>query len=138
MAPDPDHPSKASWQNHAFIRSVPNRGIKYVRIHNLLNLITVPAAAAAAPHPLPGSAYNFTLLDAVLDMVAQEHGLLIGFEVMGNPRRGDETSRDGVYTSWREESQLRGWRVMVATVVRRYLDRYGSEVRTRHKPCHWL
>ena len=40
---------EANWQNHAFIAAVPNSGIKYVRIHDLLNLVTVNATA----HPLP-------------------------------------------------------------------------------------
>ena len=76
---------EASWQQHAFIAAVPNRGLKYVRIHNLLNLITMNAGAAAA-HPIPPAAYNWSLLDSALDMIAGEHKLRIGFEIMGNPQ----------------------------------------------------
>lgn len=115
---------EANWQNHAFISAVPNSGIKYVRIHNLLNLVTV----SEDKHPLSSTAYNFTLLDAVLDMVVKEHGLRLGFEIMGNPRLLNETSRRGVYTSWKDASQLQGWREMVSTLVRRYLDRYTAAV----------
>ena len=39
---------EANWQNHAFIAAVPNQGLKYVRIHDLLNLVTINADASAA------------------------------------------------------------------------------------------
>lgn len=99
---------EASWQQHALIAAVPNRGLKYVRIHDLLNLITINAAATVS-HPIPPAAYNWTLLDALMDMVAGEHKLRVGFELMGNPRTSP-SSRLGVYTSWKVPEQLEGWR----------------------------
>ena len=116
---------EANWQNHAFIAAVPNRGLKYVRIHSMLNLITVAPGAAA--HPIAAAAYNFTLLDDLLDMVALEHGLRLGFEIMGNPRTS-ATSRSGVYTSWQDPQQLAGWRDMVRAIASRYIARYGAAV----------
>ena len=115
---------EASWQQHALIAAVPNRGLKYVRIHNLLNLITI-SAGAAATHPIPPAAYNWSLLDSTLDMVAGEHKLRIGFEIMGNPRTSP-SSRVGVYTSWRAPEQLEGWRNMVKALASRYIARYGA------------
>jgi len=114
---------EANWQNHAWIAAVPNKGIKNVRIHSLLNMIT---AIGEVNHPLPGSAYNFTLLDTLLDSLVNDHGLSIGFELMGNPRT-DPNSKTGVYTSWKDSSQLQGWRVMVATLIQRYIGRYGLD-----------
>ena len=111
---------EASWQNHAFIGAVPNGGIKVVRIHDLLNLLTVSSAA----HPLPASAYNFTLLDQLLDVLVHENGLHVGFEIMGNPRLSP-SSRIGVYTSWLDPQQLVGWRTMATAIAARYVARYG-------------
>jgi len=51
------------------------------------------------------ASYNWTLLDELLDMVAGEHKLRIGFEIMGNPRT-TPSSRTGVYTSWKATEQL--------------------------------
>ena len=142
---------EASWQNHAWIAAVPNRGIKNVRIHSLLNMITVIQNNANASttttssntnttttgntaafdpadvhHPLPSSAYNFTLLDGALDLLVRDHGLSVGFELMGNPRVSADSST-GIYTSWKDADQLQGWRVMVATLVKRYIGRYGLD-----------
>lgn len=120
---------EASWQNHAFIAAVPNKGIKYVRIHNLLNMVFLAEGRrdpAAIGHPLPSAAYNFSLLDSLLDMVVREHGLRLGFEIMGNPR-ATATSRTGVYTSWADDRQIEGWRTLVTTVARRYISRYGVD-----------
>jgi L-iduronidase len=117
---------EANWQNHAFIGSVPNAGIKVVRIHDLLNLLTVSSTA----HPLPASAYNFTLLDLLIDVVVRENGLHVGFELMGNPRLSP-TSPAGVYTSWLDPQQLVGWRTMVSAIATRYVARYGIE-RVQH------
>ena len=115
---------EASWQNHAFIRAVPNQGLKYVRIHALLNLVAINAGHAVT-HPLPATAYNWTLLDDLLDMVAGEHKLRLGFEIMGNPRL-TSSSRTGVFTSWKDPEQLEGWRGMVQTLAERYILRYGA------------
>ena len=59
---------EASWQNHAFIASVPNRGIKFVRIHSLLNMVVLKEGAAHS-HPVAGASFNFSLLHNALDMV---------------------------------------------------------------------
>jgi L-iduronidase len=116
---------EASWQNHALIRAVPNQGLRLVRIHSMLNLVTLNAGHAVA-HPLPPSAYNWTLLDALLDMVAGEHQLRLGFEIMGNPRL-NSSARTGVYTSWGAPEQLEGWRSMVQALAQRYMQRFGAD-----------
>jgi hypothetical protein len=119
---------EASWQNHAFISAVPNRGLKYVRIHDLLNLVTVTVPGGLpVVHPIAASAYNWTLLDDLLDMVVLDHGLRLGFEIMGNPRTSP-TSRTGVYTSWASAEQLAGWRDMVEALASRYIARFGASV----------
>ena len=116
---------EASWQNHAFIAAVPNQGLKYVRIHSMLNLVTIRTGASAA-HPIPAASYNWTLLDGLLDMVAGDHKLRIGFEFMGNPRT-NLTSHTGVYTSWKAPEQLHGWRGMVQALAQRYIARFGAD-----------
>jgi hypothetical protein len=137
---------EASWQNHAMAAAVPNRGIKYVRIHSLLNLVTInlnhtrqpgrrhrPADQRAAndepavKHPLVAAAFNWTLLERLTDMLVTEHNLKIGFELMGNPRLS-LTSEVGVFTSFKESAQLESWRTMVATLARRMVARYGGPV----------
>lgn len=115
---------EASWQNHALAAAVPNGGIRNMRIHNLLNLLTTPTDE----HPIEPRNYNTSLLDALLDMVVGEHGLAVGFEVMGNPRVGNEHSRIGAYTSWKDPSQIVGWEAMVSFLVSRYSRRFGASV----------
>ena len=117
----------ASWQSHAWLAAVPHRGLGLVRVHALLNLLTV-VGEGAVRHPIPTSRLNVTLLDTALDMVVREHGLSVGFELMGNPRVGGGGSRTGAYTSWRDADQLEGWGNMVAFIVSRYTARYGADV----------
>ena len=131
----------ASTSRMIQLLQVPNRGIKVVRIHWLLNLVTVRPEHAKTPHPLPSSAYDFSLyadpthrldltlacrLDDLLDMVARDHGLVLGFEIMGNPRLGKD-SRQGVYSSWKDPKQLQGWTTMVAAIAAHVIERYSAQ-----------
>ena len=52
--------------------AVPNRGLQYIRIHSLFNLLSVHAANAT--HPIPASTYDWTMLDEVMDMLVVQHG----------------------------------------------------------------
>jgi hypothetical protein len=112
----------ASWLNHAWIAAVPNNGIKYVRVHDLVSLIEVPGTADPSASIL-GTSYNFSRLDAVVDLIVHEHGFVMGFELMGNPRlTGTKT---GVYTNFKEPAQISNWYTLVLGIVQRYADKYG-------------
>lgn len=71
------------------------------------------------PGYLANKAVNWTYLDQSLDIVINS-GLLPGFEVMGNP--GGE-----LFSSFKDDSQVRAWNVFVQVMVQRYLARYGAE-----------
>jgi L-iduronidase len=115
---------EASWLNHAWISAVPNSGIKYVRVHDLLSLIEI-AATAAPSAPIPSTAYDFSRLDAVVELVVSEHALVLGFELMGNPRING--SKTGVFTSFKEPAQIANWYTLVHTIAQRYADKHGLE-----------
>ena len=74
-------------------------------------------------------------------MVAGEHQLRVGFELMGNPRvqggGGSGASRVGVYTSWKDAAQVEGWRAMVTALASRYIGRYGAAAVARWRFETW-
>ena len=120
--------SESSLQNHATIASIPNGGIRTVRIHDLLYMLRVPEGSD--PERLEPSALNFSLLDRGLDIL-NSSGLAVGFELMGNPLFQDRSDDVGVFTDWRSASQLASWESMVRAIAEHYIDRYGIEaVRT--------
>ena len=126
---------ESSWQNHALVRAVPNGGLKYVRVHDLLYLLE----AAPGTDPANASAidFRFAKLDAVVDLIVREHGLTMGFELMGNPKvlRSRDGSGNqhpypqapGLFTDWTDAAQLVSWRAMVGAIAARYVKRYGVE-----------
>ena len=111
--------------------SVPHLGIKFVRIHFLLDLIhavdasNVPGGASNTNFTiftsgyLKGKALNWTDLDASLDIVI-DAGLYPGFEVMGNPS-------GNLFTSFKDDNQLHAWSQMCYELARRYIARYGED-----------
>lgn len=102
-----------SWDqqlNLAYIGAVPHSGIEQVRIHWLLDLIT------ARKSPGQGLMYNFTHLDAFLDLL-MENQLLPGFELMGSP--------SGYFTDFDDKQQVFEWKDLVSLLARRYIGRYG-------------
>ncbi|KAM5272514.1 alpha-L-iduronidase isoform 2-T2 [Ctenodactylus gundi] len=102
-----------SWDqqlNLAYVGAVPHGGIEQVRTHWLLDLITARRSAGQ------GLTYNFTHLDAYLDLLA-ENQLHPGFELMGSP--------SGHFTDFEDKQQVYEWKELVSVLARRYIGRYG-------------
>jgi hypothetical protein len=150
--PHPDFPSYFARedlaQNHLIIGSVPHQGIKYVRIHYLLDLIkllpaTTPASAVpdgagyrfstAAGRHLAGVGLNFTALDKAMDQLSAA-GLFPGFELMGNPGN-NENRTDRLFTDFSDHNQILGWKALVHTVAARYIERYGAAAVRQWRWC---
>lgn len=101
-------------QTLTFLGAVPNRGVEFVRVHYLLNLV----AGVRGPG---GIAYEWSLLDEALDALVSR-GLRPVFELMGNP--------SDLFDDFESSDQLHAWRDMVAELAVRYAARYGpSELR---------
>ena len=101
-------------QTLSFLGAVPNRGIEFVRVHYLLNLVTSGRSPA-------GIAYDWSLLDEALDVIIHR-GLRPVFELMGNP--------SDLFDDFENPDQLRAWRDLVAELAARCVRRYGwDEVR---------
>ncbi|KAM9237606.1 alpha-L-iduronidase isoform 1-T1 [Dugong dugon] len=104
-----------SWDqqlNLAYVGAVPHGGIKQVRTHWLLDLVTARGMAGW------GLSYNFTNLDRYLDLL-RENQLLPGFELMGSP--------SGCFTDFEDKQQVFEWKNLVSLLARRYIGRYGLE-----------
>ncbi|XP_066566970.1 alpha-L-iduronidase isoform X2 [Amia ocellicauda] len=101
--------SKDQQMNLAFVGSVPQRGFKQVRIHWMLELITVKVVNEK-PH------YNFTNLDKLVDLL-WKNGLRPGFELMG--------SVAGYFTDFEDKSQVMEWKNLITLIAKRYIDKYG-------------
>ncbi|MGL4963669.1 MAG: GH39 family glycosyl hydrolase [Inquilinus sp.] len=96
----------------AHLGAVPNRGIEYLRVHYMLDLVKADRLGA----------YDWTLLDQALDAIIG-HRLRPFFELMGNPGK--------LYTDLNQDVQVRHWRDLVEALARRCIERYGAEeVRT--------
>lgn len=92
----------------AHLGAVPNRGIEYLRVHYMLDLVKADRLGA----------YDWTLLDQALDAIIG-HRLKPFFELMGNPGK--------LYTDLNQEAQVRHWRDLVEALARRCVERYGAE-----------
>lgn len=104
--------SEDEKQNIIYIGSIPNNGIEQVRIHWLLDLVTLEKNSTE------GFVYSFTYLDILLDRL-HDSGLRPGFELMGNP--------SGYFTTFDDDSQVKKWKELVTLVGKRYIDRYGLD-----------
>ncbi|XP_048639964.1 alpha-L-iduronidase isoform X4 [Marmota marmota marmota] len=145
-----------SWDqqlNLAYVGAVPHGGIKQVRTHWLLDLITASKGSAGQ-----GLSYNFTHLDGYLDLL-QENQLLPGEQGQA-PCRHPGSSRQwwpglpwawvgcwncagsgaaaccvsgfelmgspsGRFSDFEDKLQLVQWRDLVSLLARRYIGRYG-------------
>jgi L-iduronidase len=131
-------PGDASWalecdqrQQIIYVGAVPHGGITYIRIHNLLYLVSVEGRPA--DHP----SYDWSKLDQVLDFLLSNR-LKPFFEMMGVPK-GLETAgkKDFANLSFEE------WRALAKGLARHLIDRYGAEeVRTWYfevwnEPDNW-
>ncbi|XP_022342575.2 alpha-L-iduronidase-like isoform X3 [Crassostrea virginica] len=105
--------SKDVQLNMALVGSLPHSGIKQVRIHWLLELVTVKATNGNVT-------YNFTKLDDVIALL-WSHGLKPGFELMGNP--------SGFFNDFDNSTQVYLWKDMVTQLAQNYIAQFGlSEV----------
>ncbi len=95
-------------QTLAYLGAVPNRGVEYLRVHYMLDLVTASRIGR----------YEWSLLDAALDAHV-EAGLKPFFELMGNPSR--------LFTDFSDRTQAEHWRDLIAELARRCLDRYGAD-----------
>ncbi|XP_031798861.1 alpha-L-iduronidase isoform X2 [Sarcophilus harrisii] len=101
--------SKDQQLNLAYIASIPHGGIEQVRIHWLLDLITVSVIDGDLR-------YNFTNLDRFLDLL-RENKLIPGFELMGSP--------SGYFTDFEDKKQVYEWKNLVTLLAKRYIEKYG-------------
>ncbi|KAJ8918019.1 hypothetical protein NQ315_011472 [Exocentrus adspersus] len=98
-------------RNIALIGSLPNNGIKYVRIHWLLNLLTTQSEN----HGGGSGGYNFTHMDAFLSYLNQ-NSLIPAFELMGSPTAHLKFGKSGLF-----------WEQLVQTIAKRYIRKFGAE-----------
>nr|XP_006011505.1 PREDICTED: alpha-L-iduronidase [Latimeria chalumnae] len=103
--------SKDQQLNLAYISSVPHNGIDQVRVHWLLELITLSVVNGDFQ-------YNFTKLDYFIDLL-WKNGLKPAFELMGSP--------SGYFTSFEDKKQVIEWKNLITILAKRYIDRYGLE-----------
>ncbi|ESO86810.1 hypothetical protein LOTGIDRAFT_128432 [Lottia gigantea] len=105
--------SKDMKQNLAYIGAVPHRGIEQVRIHWLLDLITVPTYSTEGQPE-----YNFTYLNQLIYELYR-NGLKPGFEVMGNP--------SNVFTDFENKTQVYMWKDLIKLIATSYIQEYGLD-----------
>ncbi|PIK58674.1 putative alpha-L-iduronidase [Apostichopus japonicus] len=99
-------------QNLALIGSVPRHGIEQVRIHWLLDMVTIINFHGNE------LTYNFTLLDHLIGNL-WSNNLRPGFEIMGNPSNH--------YTDFENDTQVHQWKDLVQTLAERYIGIYGLD-----------
>ena len=104
--------SEDEKQNILYIGSIPNKGIEQVRIHWLLDLVTLEKNSTEQ------FVYNFTNLDILLDRL-HDNSLRPGFEIMGNP--------SDYFTTFDDDIQVKMWKELVTLLAKRYIDRYGID-----------
>uniref|UniRef100_A0A8D8BPU9 Alpha-L-iduronidase n=1 Tax=Culex pipiens TaxID=7175 RepID=A0A8D8BPU9_CULPI len=103
--------SEDSLRNLEIIAALPNRGIKHVRIHWLLEMIRF-----SHYDDKKTIFYDFSKLDAFLDKL-HEFGLYPGIELMGVPQ--------GIYERESKRRFEYFWTDLTMQLTARYLHRYG-------------
>jgi L-iduronidase len=125
-------PQKAFWRSTGFtpaellllpemqqtldyLAALPNRGVEYLRVHYLLNLVRAQPGAT-------GTVYDWSVLDEALDVMV-ERRMKPFFEIMGNP--------SDTFDDFENMDQIRRWRDLTSQLAARYQRRYGvDEVRS--------
>jgi len=97
-------------QTLTYLGSIPRGGLTYVRIHYLLNLVSIKNRQQHRTE------YDWSLLDRGLDTLIA-NGLKPFFELMGNP--------SGYFQDFHDEDQLRAWRCLVRDLALHCIQRYG-------------
>jgi L-iduronidase len=96
-----------------YLAAVPRQGIRYVRIHYLLELVS--AKNLGTEHPV----YDWSELERALDPLV-ENGFRLFFELMGNP--------SGFFDDYKDRRQAEAWKRLVRDLVLHFTQRYGKEV----------
>jgi len=103
-------------QTIQWIGSIPHRGLRFVRIHFLLDLVRAEGLGSGRP------LYDWSRLDEGLDLLL-DNGLAPFFELMGNP--------SGWFTDFDRDGQIVAWRRLVRDLALHLIDRHGvDEVRS--------
>nr|WP_319472807.1 hypothetical protein [uncultured Sphaerochaeta sp.] len=97
-------------QQMAYAGSIPFHGIRYIRIHYLLDLVKIMHIDSDKP------LYQWDVLDKCIDVLI-ENNLLPFFELMGNP--------EGYFTDFTDNVQVMKWRDFIFHLVQHFIDRYG-------------
>lgn len=99
-------------QTLRYLGAVPRRGVTYLRIHYLLELVTVKDPAGETP------IYDWSRLDRGFDAMI-ENRLIPFVELMGNP--------SGYFTDFKDPEQKRAWKRFVRDLALHFMDRYGKK-----------
>lgn len=99
-------------QSMIHIGAVPHRGVSYVRIHWLLDLVSIEGGLTDEAR------YDWSRLDTVIDSL-MSNGLSPVFELMGNP--------SGLFHNFLDDSRVHAWRRLVRDLALHYMDLYGPE-----------
>lgn len=102
----------AMRQTLSIIGSAPNRAVRFVRIHFLLDLVGMEVSETGPPR------FDWDRLDDGLDQLVN-NGLAPVFELMGNP--------GGYFSDFNNDRELHLWRDMVSELVRHLIRRYGAD-----------
>jgi L-iduronidase len=97
-------------QQIAYFGSIPRQGLRYARVHFLLELVSVTFDGQNA------TSYDWSRLDSALDTLVMNNMAPI-FELMGNP--------NGSFTSFRDDLQLHRWRNLIFDLSNHLMTRYG-------------
>lgn len=92
--------------------AVPHHGVRYARIHFLLDLVEVRDLGTAEP------CYDWSRLDRAIDHLLA-NGLLPFFELMGDPSRWFDDLSQAV--------QLHAWKNLVRDYAQHAIERYGLD-----------
>lgn len=99
-------------QNMAYAGSIPNGGLKYIRIHYLLELVSGTGFGTE------NVAYDWSILDQAMDVLI-ENNLIPIFELMGNPSR--------YFNDMTDDTVAHAWKQFVRDLALHYIDRYGLD-----------
>jgi L-iduronidase len=94
-----------------YLAALPNKGVEYLRIHYLLNLVRAERTAT-------GWHFDWRVLDEALDVMVSR-GFKPFFEIMGNP--------SDIFDDFEDMEQIRRWRDLTSEMATRYRHRYGVE-----------
>ena len=103
-------------QQMVYAGAVPHGGIRYVRVHYLLELVRAEGLGTDDP------VYDWEPLDRAVEVLVG-NGLAPFFEIMGNP--------SGYFTDFTDDVQVRAFKRLVRDLALHYIELYGAdEVRT--------